>query len=101
MMTIARPKVDIAAAGAQGGCSALRRTAMTGSIDTAYADLMNALPPDWLLVSISIDGTRRYHALAMSQTRIDPAEPWQVSGIGRSIAEALSDATRRLLALAG
>lgn len=72
---------------------------MNGSIDVAHARLIEALPADWLMISITLDAAKHYHVIAMSQGRIDPAEPWQVKGIGPSIAEAMADATRQLVAL--
>lgn len=77
----------------------LRHVTMDTSIDAAHAQLIKALPAEWLMVSITLDAARNYHVIAMSQGRIDPAEAWQITGIGPSLADAMADATRRLVQL--
>ena len=72
---------------------------MNRSIDVALAELAETLPANWLMTSVTLDAARRYHVIAMSQGRIDPAQPWSVTGIGPSIADAMADATRQLVAL--
>lgn len=73
---------------------------MTGEIDSAHARLLSALPRQWVLSSITINGALGYNVVAMSHAPVQPGEVWQVAGAGQSIAGALHDAAAKLESLA-